>query len=294
MLEPAIQVPPRGLTARPAALVFARQIMATPLSALGTILVLGLVIIAIAAPVIAPHDPLAIATADRLKPPSVAHWFGTDQSGRDVFSRVLYGARLSLSSALAIVAVAATIGTLVGLLAGHVGGLVDEFLMRLTDVFLAFPALILAMAINTALGPSLVNAIIATALVWWPWFARLVRGQTLALKHEAFIEAAWVAGAGNWRVVFGHILPNARTPIVVEFALSMGYAVLTMASLSFIGLGAQIPAPEWGSMVAIGRDFYLTQWWLVTFPGLGILIAAVAFNLFGDGVRDALSPGQRQ
>ena len=267
-----------------------RRLMENPLSAIGT-LVVGLAILAaICAPLVAPFDPVAMAPQDRLLAPSTLHWFGTDDNGRDIWSRVLFGTRYSLLSALGILVMASTLGTIVGLIAGLFGGWVEEVLMRLTDMFLAFPALVLAMGLAAAIGPSLFNAVIATVLVWWPWYARLVRGQTLQLKQAAFVEAAVIAGASWPRIAVHHILRNCLTPLIVQVSLDIGYAVLTLAGLSFIGLGAQPPAPEWGSMVSVGRDYFLDQWWMVTFPGLAIFISVMAFNLLGDGLQEVLSP----
>jgi peptide/nickel transport system permease protein len=267
-----------------------RQLVANPVSAAGLVLTILLVLVAIAAPLLAARDPLALDQANRLLPPSEAHLFGTDEGGRDIFSRVLYGARSSLFAAAVILALATVIGTTIGLAAGYLGGRVDEALMRVTDMFLAFPALVLAMGAAAALGPSLLNATIATGIVWWPWYARLVRGQTLQLKYQPFVEAGVLAGGrGRW-ILLRHILPNCLTPIIVQMSLDVGYAILTLASLSFIGLGAQPPAPEWGSMIAIGRDYILDQPWYVTFPGLAIFVAVMAFNLLGDGLQEALSP----
>jgi peptide/nickel transport system permease protein len=271
-----------------------RRLLANPLSAAGLILVCLAVVAAVLAPQIAPSDPLAMTPENRLAPPSAEHWFGTDDGGRDILSRIIYGTRSSLLTALGILAMASILGTTVGLVAGSCGGWVDEVLMRITDMFLAFPALVLAMGLAATLGPSLFNAMIATAIVWWPWYARLVRGQTLQLKHEAFVEAARIAGASSIRIAIHHILRNCLTPIVVQMSLDIGYAILTLASLSFIGLGAQPPTPEWGSMVSIGRDYFLDQWWMVTFPGLAIFISVMAFNLLGDGLQEALSPRLRR
>jgi peptide/nickel transport system permease protein len=249
---------------------------------------------AIAAPLLALHDPLAMDPSNRLAAPSALHWFGTDDGGRDILTRVIYGTRSSLLTALGILSLASVIGTSIGLAAGYFGGWVDETLMRITDMFLAFPALVLAMGLAAALGPSLFNAMLATAVVWWPWYARLVRGQALHLKNEAFVEAAHVAGASGLRIAVRHILRNCLTPIIVQMSLDIGYAILTLSSLSFIGLGAQPPTPEWGSMVSIGRDYFLDQWWIVTFPGLAIFVSVMAFNLLGDGLQESLSPGLRR
>jgi peptide/nickel transport system permease protein len=272
---------------------FAR-LFGNPLSAVGLALSAAFVLMAIAAPLLAPHDPLAMDPSNRLAAPSALHWFGTDDGGRDILARVIYGTRSSLLTALGILSLASLIGTSIGLAAGYFGGWVDETLMRITDMFLAFPALVLAMGLAAALGPSLFNAMLATAVVWWPWYARLVRGQALHLKNEAFVEAARVAGASGLRIAVRHILRNCLTPIIVQMSLDIGYAILTLASLSFIGLGAQPPTPEWGSMVSIGRDYFLDQWWIVTFPGLAIFVSVMAFNLLGDGLQESLSPRLRR
>lgn len=266
------------------------RLLRTPLSALGMALLGLLVVGAVFAPLIAPYNPDGFDAAAKFLPPSSHHLFGTDDVGRDLFSRVLYGARYSLTAGCAILAIAAGLGTAIGLVAGYAGGLLDEVLMRITDMFLAFPALILAMCVAAALGPSLVNATLATAIVWWPWYARLVRGQVLQLRNEAFVSVARLAGASRTRILFRHILPNCTTPIIVQMSLDLGYAILTLAALSFIGLGAQPPTPEWGSMIAVGRDYYLTQWWYVTFPGIAIFVSVLAANLVGDGLQEALSP----
>ena len=272
---------------------FAR-LFGNPLSAVGLALSAAFVLMAIAAPLLAPHDPLVMDPSNRLAAPSARHWFGTDDGGRDILARVIYGTRSSLLTALGILSLASLIGTSIGLAAGYFGGWVDEALMRMTDMFLAFPALVLAMGLAAALGPSLFNAMLATAVVWWPWYARLVRGQALHLKNEAFVEAARVAGASGLRIAVRHILRNCLTPIIVQMSLDIGYAILTLSSLSFIGLGAQPPTPEWGSMVSIGRDYFLDQWWIVTFPGLAIFVSVMAFNLLGDGLQESLSPRLRR
>lgn len=273
---------------RPKGLV--RRLISNPLSAIGLFLACAAILVAIFAPWIAPYDPVSMDLANRLGPPSAHHWFGTDDNGRDILSRIVFGARYSLLTALGILILSCVLGTIIGLAAGLLGGWVDEVLMRMTDMFLAFPALVLAMGLAAALGASLFNAMIATVIVWWPWYARIVRGQTLQLKHAAFVEAAILAGASKWRIAFHHILRNCLTPLIVQISLDIGYAVLTLASLSFIGLGAQPPTPEWGSMVSVGRDYFLDQWWMVTFPGLAIFISVMAFNLLGDGLQEVLSP----
>ena len=270
------------------------RLRANPVSMIGLVLAVGMFGIAIAAPVIAPYDPVSLAPKNRLLPPSSTNWFGTDDGGRDIFSRVVFGARYSLLAAVVVLSLAVTFGTAVGLIAGFAGGKIDEALMRLTDMFLAFPALVLAMGISAALGASLANSMIAIAVVWWPWYARLVRGQTLRVRQEQFVDAARASGASDAHMILRHILPNCWTPIIVQVTLDVGYAILTTASLSFIGLGAQPPTPEWGAMVATGKDYILDQWWLSTFPGLAIFLAVMAFNLVGDGLQEALSPILRQ
>jgi peptide/nickel transport system permease protein len=270
------------------------RLRANPVSLIGLVLAVGLFGIAVAAPAIAPYDPVSLAPKNRLLPPSSTNWFGTDDGGRDIFSRVVFGARYSLLAAAVVLSLAVTFGTAVGLIAGFAGGKIDEALMRLTDMFLAFPALVLAMGISAALGASLANSMIAIAVVWWPWYARLVRGQTLRLRHEQFVDAARASGASDAQMIVRHILPNCWTPIIVQVTLDVGYAILTTASLSFIGLGAQPPTPEWGAMVATGKDYILDQWWMSTFPGLAIFLAVMAFNLVGDGLQEALSPMLRR
>jgi len=239
---------------------------------------------------IAPYDPLGVALGSRLEPPSPEHWLGTDQVGRDILSRLLYGSRISLVIGVAVVASAGVFGTFVGLIAGYASGLVDEALMRLTEVFLAFPALILAMAIAGALGPSLTNAIIALAAVTWAIYARLARGQILSLRRREFVEAARGIGASQLRIILRHLLPNAVAPLMVQASFDMGSVIIAAAGLSFIGFGAQPPTPEWGVMISEGRNFISTQPWLSLFPGLAILLAVGSFNLLGDGLRDAFDP----
>ena len=271
-------------------LALLRRLMSNPLTVVGLVLLGVFLVLAVFAPLIAPYDPNRFDGASKFLAPSASHPFGTDDAGRDVLSRVIYGTRYSLTAAVAILAFAAAVGTAVGLIAGYVGGWVDEVLMRVTDMFLAFPALVLALAAAAALGPSLFNAALAVGIVWWPWYARLVRGQVMALKNEPFVSAARVIGARPGRIMVKHVLRNCTTPIIVQMSLDVGYAILTLASLSFVGLGAQPPTPEWGSMVSVGRDFYLTQWWFATFPGLAIFAVVMAANLVGDGLQEALAP----
>lgn len=265
----------------------------SPLTVIGLAIVVVFVLAAIAAPLLSPYDPISQKLSQRLKPPSTEHILGTDQLGRDVWSRLLNGARISLTIGLVVVASAVLFGTVIGLVAGYIGGLVDEVLMRLTEIFFAFPSLILAMAIAGALGPSLTNAMIAIAVVSWPVYARLVRGQVLALRHREFIEAAEAVGVSTPRILRKHLLPNTLSPIMVQASFDLGGAILIAAGLSFIGFGAQPPTPEWGVMISDGRKYVSTHPWLPLFPGLAILFTVAAFNLIGDGLRDALDPRLR-
>jgi peptide/nickel transport system permease protein len=269
-------------------------LLRSPLTVAGLILIIVFGVCAILAPLIAPMDPAAQELTLRLKPPSPEHWLGMDQLGRDIFSRMLFGAQISLTIGIVVVTSAGLFGTCVGLVAGYRGGIADELLMRLTDIFLAFPPLILAMAIAGALGPSLNNAMVAIAVVTWPVYARLVRGQVLALREREFIEAARSVGATTPRILFRHLLPNTLAPILVQASFDMGGAILSAAGLSFIGFGARPPTPEWGVMISEGSKFFSTQPWLSFFPGLAILFTVAAFNLIGDGLRDALDPRLRR
>jgi len=267
-----------------------RRLLRGPLELIALAVLGVLVVLAVLAPVLSPRDPLEQALAARLTPPSLEYWLGTDQLGRDMASRILYGARLSLLVGVFVVALAGASGMVIGLVAGYGGGLVDEALMRLTDVFLAFPSLILAMAIAGALGPTLVNAILAIAVVTWPVYARLIRGQLLSLRRREFVEAARSVGASGGRILVRHLLPNAFGPILVQASFDMGAAIIAVAGLSFIGFGAQPPTPEWGVMISEGRNFFSTEPWLSLFPGVAILLAAGSFNVLGDALRDAFDP----
>jgi peptide/nickel transport system permease protein len=247
------------------------------------------ILVVLTAPIIAPYDPLVQEIEVRLSPPSIQHLCGTDELGRDVFSRVLYGARISIPTGLIVIAFQALIGTLVGALAGYLGGVFDGVAMRIADVTLAFPAMVLAMAISVLLGPSLRNATIAMILVWWPDWAWLMRGQVLGAKNNEYVLAARCVGCSHGRVLVRHIFPNVISPVLVKASLDIGAVILFIAALSFIGLGAVPPTPEWGSMISSGRSrFY--EWWLMAFPGLAMLSVTLALNFLGDGVRDALDP----
>jgi peptide/nickel transport system permease protein len=260
---------------------------------LGLLVVLALMLIAAAAPLLATHDPTAQNLAFRLQPASAAHWLGTDELGRDIYSRLLFGARTTLAIVALAVVLVAPLGLVVGCVAGAAGGWVDTLLMRLTDVLLAFPRLILALAFVAAIGPGIVNAIVAIALTAWPPYARLARAETLAVRRSDYIAAARLAGASPARIVVGHIVPLCLSSVIVRVTLDMAGFILTAAGLGFLGLGAQPPMPEWGAMIASGRRFILDQWWVATFPGLAICLVSLGFNLLGDGLRDVLDPKQR-
>lgn len=270
-----------------------RRLLREPAVAAGGLILLLFVLAALLAPVLSPYDPLDQEIAQGLKPPSGEHPLGTDKLGRDILSRLLYGARISLFVGLAVVAGAGLIGTTIGLLAGYIGGWADEVMMRVTDVFFAFPGLILAMAIAGALGPSLQNALIAIIVVTWPVYARLVRGQVLTIKEREFIQAAHALGVSQPRILLRHVLPNALAPLLVQASFDLGGAILAVAGLSFIGFGAQPPTPEWGVMISEGRNYMATQWWLATCPAVAILLVVAGFNLLGDGLRDLLDPRLR-
>ena len=280
-----VALPARGLRLRARA-----PILRNPLNVVALALIALFALCALFAPLLAPYDPLLQDLGTRLRPPSAEHWLGTDSLGRDIASRILYGARISLIIGVVVVTAAGIVGTAIGLVAGYAGGLVDEALMRLTEVFLAFPALILAMAIAGALGPSLTNAIIAIAAVTWAVYARLVRGQILSLRRREFVEAARAMGASRTRIVVRHLLPNALAPLMIQASFDLGSSIIAAAGLSFIGFGAQPPTPEWGVMISEGRNYISTQPWLSLFPGLAILLAVGSFNLLGDGLRDAFDP----
>jgi len=264
-----------------------------PLLVAGLVLATALVVIAIFAPLIAPYPGDAGSATHPLEsflPPSSHHWFGTDDVGRDVFSRVVYGARISLSVAAIVIAFSCIVGVPLGIAAGYFGGIVDNVLMRVTDIFLAFPALLLALALASVLTPSVGNATLAIAVTWWPWYARLARGQAASVAGRPYIESCRALGISPFRTLFRHVLPNSITPVIVQASLDVGGVILTAAALSFLGLGAQDPTPEWGLLVSKGEAYFTTQWWLVTFPGAAILLAALAYNLVGDGLRDRLDP----
>ena len=277
---------PRGAALR-------RGLRANPLLVVGAVASTCIVVVALLAPLLAPF-PGDAGTATHpfavLHPPSAQHWFGTDNVGRDVLSRVLYGARISPLIALIVLLIAGAIGIPLGLAAGYFGGWLDEVIMRVTDIFLAFPPLLLALAFAAVLPATLTTVIIAIAISWWPWYVRLIRGQAASVTGRPYIEACRALGISRRRIILRHILPNSVTPLIVQMSLDVGGVILTASALSFLGLGPQDPIPDWGLMVSEGQAYFPTAWWVVTFPGIAILLTAFAFNLLGDGLRDLLDP----
>ena len=270
-----------------------RRLRRSPNLVAGTIILFLVVLSALLAPQISPYDPIDQDFASQLRSPSASHLFGTDEFGRDIFSRVVYGARIALNVGAVADAIATALGVLLGVLAGYFGGRLDAVLTRLLDVMLAFPYLLLAMIVVAILGPGLTNAMVAIAIVYTPQFARVVRGVVLSVKEQEFVESARAMGSGTFRIVCRSILPNIVSPIIVMATLTVGFMIVETAGLSFLGLGASPPTPEWGSMLATGRQYMLTAPWITTFPGLAILVTVVAFNLVGDGLRDLLDPRLR-
>ena len=270
-----------------------RHFFFNPLSLLGILFIGILLVTGILAPLLAPYDPIEISPDRRLTPPNSANWLGTDEVGRDILSRIIHGARISLEIGVTIVFFAAAIGLVIGLISGYFGGVWDQTLMRFTDMFMSFPTLILATAMTAALGPSLFNSVLAMIIVWWPIYARLIRSEVLAVKEKEYIRAVKALGANPFKIIFFHVLPNTVDVVVIRASIDFGNAVMFCAALSFIGLGAQPPQPEWGAMVTTGRDYLRDAWWLVTFPGLAIFLTVMGFNLFGDSLRDFLDPKLR-
>ncbi|MBA8903479.1 ABC transporter permease [Phyllobacterium sp. P30BS-XVII] len=261
-----------------------------PLAAVGAIIILTLILTAIFAPLIATHDPLKQDLAQRLLPPGGINWMGTDELGRDIWSRVVYGSRITLVIVVLVAVLAAPAGLIIGAVAGYFGGWIDRILMGITDIFLSMPKLILALALVAALGPGIENAIIAIAITSWPGYARIARAETLTFKNSEFIAAIRLQGASSLRVILGHVLPLCTSSMIVRVTLDMAGIILTAAGLGFIGLGAQPPLPEWGAMIARGRSFILDQWWVATMPGFAIIIVSLGFCFLGDGLRDVLDP----
>jgi peptide/nickel transport system permease protein len=267
-----------------------RRLYANRMSMVGLFLILFMIGMALLAPLIAPADPIDMTLDDQFQAPSRAHLLGTDDCGRDVLSRIIFGSRLSLKVGLISVSISLVVGSLIGLVSGYFGGWLDIVIQRFIEIMLAFPELILALAIMAVLGPSLRNAMIAIGIASIPVYTRVTRGQVLSLREKEYVEAARACGAGHTRLIFRHILPNTMSPLMVIATLGIAGAILTASGLSFIGLGAQPPSPEWGAMLASGREYLRHQWWIATFPGIFIALTVLGFNLFGDGLRDALDP----
>ena len=264
--------------------------MKNRLAVLGLLIIVALALTALFAPQIAPFDPIATSLGERLQPPSGQHILGTDEVGRDIFSRIVWGSRLTLYVILLVAVIAAPVGIVVGTAAGYFGGIIDTVLMRITDVFLAFPKLILALAFVAALGPGIENAVIAISITSWPPYARIARAETITIRKSDFISAVRLQGAGPVRIIIGHIMPLCLSSLSVRVTLDMAGIILAAAGLGFLGLGAQPPSPEWGAMTSSGRAYIIDQWWLITMPGTAIFIVSLAFNLLGDGLREVLDP----
>ena len=267
-------------------------LLRNPLAALGALIILLLVLAAVFAPWIAPYSPTGQNLSNRLVPPGGDHWMGTDELGRDIYSRVIYGSQITLTIVLLVAVIAAPLGLMVGAVSGYFGGWVDRVLMGITDIFLSMPKLILALAFVAALGPGINNAIIAIAITTWPAYARIARAETLTFRNAEFIAAVRLSGASPLRVIVRHILPLCTSSMIVRVTLDMAGIILTAAGLGFLGLGAQPPLPEWGAMISRGRSFILDQWWVATMPGFAIIIVSLGFCFLGDGLRDVLDPKQ--
>ncbi|MEV0615202.1 ABC transporter permease [Nonomuraea sp. NPDC050404] len=259
-------------------------------AAFGALLIVLIVLAALLAPWLAPYPLDEPRPLERLQPPDAAHWFGTDQVGRDVLTRILYGGRTSLLIAGAVLGVSAVFGVALGVVAGYAGGLLRDLIMRITDVFLAFPALLLSLALAVVLQPSVNTVILAIAVTWWPWYARLSASVAASIATRPYVDAARCLGVPAPLIILRHVLPNSLTPVLVQLSLDAGGVILTSAALSYLGLGAQEPTAEWGLMVQQGQTLFTTNWWVVTFPGLAILLTAFAFNVLGEGLRNALDP----
>ena len=273
-----------------------RVFLRNPLSILGMSMVAIFFVLAAFAPMLVPYPEDvtgAIHMKQRHLPPSPEHWFGTDEVGRDLFSRVIYGTRISLEIGLIVVAIGAGIGVPLGLVAGFFGGWVEQLIMRITDIFLAVPGILLAIAIVAALGPGMTNAMVALSIVWWPGYVRIVHGKVKTVREEAYVEAGRALGLSSMRILFRHVLPNCMSPILVKASMDMGMAILSAAGLGFIGIGAQPPIPEWGAIISEGRRYFSVAWWHSTFPGLAIWFTVLGFNFLGDALRDALDPKMR-
>lgn len=271
----------------------ARALARNPLAMVGLVIILGLLIVAALAPWLAPYSPIEGDLANRLQPPSATHWMGTDELGRDILSRVIFGARITLMIVLLVAVISAPLGLLIGTVAAYFGGWIDRILMGVTDIFLSFPRLILALAFVAALGPGIENAVIAIAITAWPVYARIARAEVLTFRNAEFLDAVRMQGASSVRVIALHVVPLCLSSTIVRVTLDMAGIILTAAGLGFLGLGAQPPLPEWGAMISRGRSFILDQWWVATMPGFAIVLVSLGFCLFGDGLRDVLDPKQR-
>jgi peptide/nickel transport system permease protein len=262
-----------------------------PLAMIGLFISLTLIFMSIFAPLLAPYDPIVQSLPDRLLPPlTPGHWMGTDDFGRDIYSRLLYGSRITLYIVMLVILTAPVVGLIIGTVAGYFGGWVDAVLMRITDIFLAFPKLILALALVAVLGPGMVNAVLAIAITSWPPYARVARAETLTVRNSDYIAATRLQGASALRLIWGHVMPMCLPSVIIRVTLDMAGVILTAAGLGFLGLGVQPPLPEWGLMISAGRKFLFEQWWVATMPGLAIFIVSLGFNLLGDGLRDVLDP----
>ena len=270
----------------------ALALLRNPLAVVGALIILGLILTAAFAPWIAPASPYGQDLANRLQPPSGQHWMGTDELGRDIFSRVVYGSRITLTIVALVAVISAPLGLIVGAVAGYFGGWPDRLLMGVTDIFLSMPKLILALAFVAALGPGIENAIIAIAITAWPAYARIARAETLIFRDSEFISAVRLLGASHGRIIFRHVLPLCTSSMIVRVTLDMAGIILTAAGLGFLGLGAQPPLPDWGAMISRGRTFILDPWWVATMPGFAIILVSLGFSLLGDGLRDVLDPKQ--
>ena len=292
MIEAPTTLPVQG-SVMPRGEALRRGLRANPLLVAGAVMSLLIVLVALFAPMLAPY-PADAGSATHpfvvLHAPSAQHWFGTDDVGRDILSRVISGARISPVIAVFVLVIACIIGIPLGAAAGYFGGWLDEAIMRVTDIFLAFPPLLLALALAAVLPPSLTSLIIAISVTWWPWYTRLIRGQAASVAGRPYVESCRALGIPTYRILLRHVLPNSITPLIVQVSLDFGGVILTVSALSFLGLGAQDPTPDWGLMVAEGQNYFTTAWWVVTFPGLAILVTAFAFTLLGDGLRDLLDP----
>ncbi|MBN6712433.1 ABC transporter permease [Pseudomonas capsici] len=290
-IKPMTQVPASSFAAFTASCSrLLRFLLRNPMTLAGLIVIGTLMVVALLAPWIATHDPLTQNLSAALRTPGAENWFGTDEYGRDVFSRLVYGSRITLYIVMLVTVIVGPIGLLIGTVSGYFGGWVDSLFMRITDIFISFPSLVLALAFIAALGPGLEHAVIAIALTAWPPIARLARAETLSLRNADFVVAVKLQGASAVRIIGRHIIPMCLSSVIIRLTMNMASIILTAAALGFLGLGAQAPLPEWGAMISSGRRYMLESWWLVAAPGATIMLVSLAFNLLGDGLRDVLDP----